>query len=103
MPRLIAKRTVLKKPPTTAGKTAMVKAATKKKSAAKRPAKAVANRKTLTPQAVAPDGIPWPRVPRIYRRGNLTAKQVREAVLRAMAAVEADRLAAEAHPDKAVP
>ena len=103
MPRLTAKKTVRKRPQATGGKSATVKVATKRKIAAKRPAKAVANRKTLTPQAVAPDGIPWPRVPRIYRRGNLTAKQIREAVLRAMAAVEADRLAAEARSDEAVP
>ena len=102
MPRLTAKKTVRKKSYAAAGKSAMVKAATKKKVAAKRPVKLVAGRKPPSTQAVAADGIPWPRVPRIYRRGNLTAKQIREAVLRAMAAVEADRLAAEAQPDGAV-
>ncbi len=81
----------------------MVKAATKKKVAAKRPAKVMAGRKPPSTQAVAADGIPWPRVPRSNRRGNLTAKQVREVVLRAMAAVEADRLAAEARSNEAVP
>ena len=103
MPRLTTKKIVRKKPVADSQKSATVKAATKKKSAAKRPVKAVAKRKTSSPQAVAPDGIPWPRIPRIYGRGNLTAKQIREVVLRAMAEVEADRLAAEAYPDKALP
>ena len=100
MPRLTAKQAVRKKPLATAEKSATVKAAAKKKSAAKRPLKAAVKHSPTDEQAIAPDGVPWTSIHRMYGRGNLTAKQIREAVLRAMAAVEADRLAAKSHSDE---
>ena len=100
MPRLAAKKAVRKKPLVAVEKSATVKTATKKKTTAKRSVKAATKHPTTDEQAIAPDGVPWPRIPRIYGRGNLTAKQIREAVLRAMAAVEADRLAAKTHSDE---
>ena len=100
MPRLTAKKVARKKPLATAEKSATVKSATKKKVATKRPLKAAVKHSQTEEQAIAPDGVPWPRIPRIYGRGNLTAKQIREAVLRAMAAVEADRLAAKTLSDE---
>ncbi len=100
MPRLTAKKVTRKKPLSTAEKSAIVKSATKKKVATKRPLKVAVKHSPTDEQAIAPDGVPWPRIPRMYGRGNLTAKQIREAVLRAMAAVEADRLAAKSHSDE---
>lgn len=88
MPRLAPKKTVHKKPTATSRKSVPVKAATKKKSAAKRSVKASVRRPQKTAkQPIAPDGVPWPQLPRIFGLGNLTIKQIRETVLGAMAAI----------------
>ncbi|MBC8113061.1 MAG: hypothetical protein H7062_01670 [Candidatus Saccharimonas sp.] len=82
MPRLTAKKAVRKKITATSRKS------TTKKSVTKRPVKASVRRPNKTAkQPIAPDGNPWPQLPGIFGHGNLTAKQVREVVLRAMAAV----------------
>lgn len=94
MPRLTTKKTVRKKTASATVKTSAKRTATKK-GVRQTPSQTGTTRlkKSAPKQAVAADGIPWPPVHRTRGRGNLSAKQIRDAVQRAMAAVEADRLA----------
>ena len=94
MPRLTPKKAVRKKPASAAVKPVAKRTATKKSvRRISSQTVAVRSKKPAPQQAIAADGVPWPPIYRTRRRGNLTAKQIREAVQRAMAAVEADRLA----------
>ena len=95
MPRVTApKKTVRKKP-------VSAKTGTAKKTAKRRPSTAVTSRpKKPASRAVAPDGVPWPPIPRITRkRGNYSAAELRAALRQAIAAVEAEQSAQQ----KAVP
>ena len=88
MPSLTAKKTVRKKSTATSRKSVTVKSATtKKKGNAKHSGKAsVVRPSENVQQPVASDGIPWPQLPAIFGRGNLTVKQIRGIVLRTVAA-----------------